>query len=439
MKKKIFAITWSFSGIAYALSFILLGYISFYCTDTLGLSPGLVGFLLLLSKIADGISDLIAGVLIERCHSKYGKARPFIWCMAISWIFIILLFSTPSFGNIGKAIYIFTIYFITTTIFITLSQTAEPVFLARSLEDTSDSANVLAISGMIITVISTIAGIIFPLMLTMWGEKPYGWTIISIIFAIPSIILTAIKFFLIKEKKSGIQVSREKMSFSDTFKVFGNNPQVIALILAQVLANIFSGITNTSMTYYFKYIIGDISMQSLVSMVGLISPFFMIMIPLLTRKISLIKLVRAVALLGFIGNAMKIFANGNIMILMLAQLLCSAASIPTAVLLPSFLIDCMDYNEWKTGNRVEGIFGAMNGFAMKFGGGLSSIIIGVVLALGGYDGAVLVQSESANNAIIILFAVIPSLLFLGIYAAFKKYKISEEMPKIQQELAKKKQ
>lgn len=60
------------SNTSYGLvsSFVLL-----YLSDTMGLSTGIIGTLMLLSKVLDGISDVIFGTMIDRTKIKIGKSQ----------------------------------------------------------------------------------------------------------------------------------------------------------------------------------------------------------------------------------------------------------------------------------------------------------------------------------------------------------------------------
>ena len=82
------------SNCSYGLvsSFVLL-----YLTSTLGLNSAVIGTLMLLSKVLDGISDVIFGTLIDRTHSKLGKARPWMLYAQIGVsACLFLVFSIPS-------------------------------------------------------------------------------------------------------------------------------------------------------------------------------------------------------------------------------------------------------------------------------------------------------------------------------------------------------
>ena len=55
-------------------------YINLYYTDTIGMSIGTIGLIIMITKITDGISDIIMGMIIDRTNTKLGKARP--WLLA---------------------------------------------------------------------------------------------------------------------------------------------------------------------------------------------------------------------------------------------------------------------------------------------------------------------------------------------------------------------
>lgn len=62
-------------NVVYAL---LSAFVMIYLTDTVGLNSGIVGTLIAISKLFDGISDIFFGAMIDKTHSKMGKARPWM-------------------------------------------------------------------------------------------------------------------------------------------------------------------------------------------------------------------------------------------------------------------------------------------------------------------------------------------------------------------------
>ena len=63
-------------NVVYAL---LSAFVMVFLTDTIGLNAGIVGTLIFVSKFFDGISDIFFGSLIDKTHTKMGKARPWMF------------------------------------------------------------------------------------------------------------------------------------------------------------------------------------------------------------------------------------------------------------------------------------------------------------------------------------------------------------------------
>ena len=60
---------------------ILTSFVMLYLTDTVDLNSGVIGILIMLSKFADGVTDIFFGRMIDKTKSKMGKARPWmLWC-----------------------------------------------------------------------------------------------------------------------------------------------------------------------------------------------------------------------------------------------------------------------------------------------------------------------------------------------------------------------
>lgn len=56
----------------------LSSFVMIYLTNTVGLNPGIVGTLIAVSKLLDGVTDVFFGTMIDKTHSRLGKARPWM-------------------------------------------------------------------------------------------------------------------------------------------------------------------------------------------------------------------------------------------------------------------------------------------------------------------------------------------------------------------------
>ena len=80
------SITFSSRSASNAVAAVVMGYLTFYCTDMLSMPASLVGTLLLATKIFDGFTDLVAGFIVDKTHTKLGKARPYEIAIVGVWL-----------------------------------------------------------------------------------------------------------------------------------------------------------------------------------------------------------------------------------------------------------------------------------------------------------------------------------------------------------------
>ena len=84
----------------------------YYATEYVNIGMAEVGFIMMISRVFDGISDLLVGYLIERTKSPYGKTRAWILRMLIPYFICgVAIFSVPpQMSDLFKYIYIFLVY-----------------------------------------------------------------------------------------------------------------------------------------------------------------------------------------------------------------------------------------------------------------------------------------------------------------------------------------
>ena len=96
--------------------------------------------------------------------------------------------------------------------------------------------------------------------------------------------------------------------------------------------------------------------------------------------------------------------------------------------------DSLEYGEWKTGVRAEGLTFSAQSFSEKVGAGLGGALLGGILALGGYVGGAAEQSASAIMAMKIAFIYAQAGLMVIVLAMLYFYHLDEEYPQILAEL-----
>lgn len=431
---------WSTRAVSLASNVIVLGYLTFYCTNMLGMSATLVGTLLLMSKLFDGVTDLFAGILIDKTNTRFGKARPYEFAIIGVWACTILMFSCPELGVTGKAIWIFVTYTFVNSIFGTLLNSSESVYIARAIKLESDRNVLVSVNGLVVTLACTVISIIFPILMGTMGTSTGGWRTMIMIFAVPLGIIGLGRFAFVKEHKDAVSADiGQKIAISEFLHALGTNPFIFLLAGAGLVTNVISSIGMAVGTYYFQYVVGDVTLMSVMGIMGLISPFFLLIAPALLKKLSLSKLVIWGSVLGIVGNIVKAFAGANMGMLVAGNLIGSLSVLPLSYFGPIMVISCMDYSEWKNGKRVEGVFSSVSGFAAKVGAGLASALVGIIMGAAGFDGTLAVQPKAVMGSIVALYSWIPAILFVVVIILMRFYKLDDMMPQIQTELAQRRQ
>ena len=194
-------IVWGFpSLVASGFWGIMSGYVTYYLTQSVLLSSAAVGMVLMATKIFDGFTDLFAGYFIDKTTTKWGKGRPYSLFASVGWIFIILLFSVPSFfSTTGKLVYVFICSVMIESVSFTLFKCSEHVYMLRAIPNEKDKSSSIAIASVIITYLSTVLAIVMPIAVKSIGSSSRGWTLLALIIGVPAMVLGTFRFVFIKE------------------------------------------------------------------------------------------------------------------------------------------------------------------------------------------------------------------------------------------------
>lgn len=429
---------WTSRGVSLAVNAVLIMQLTYFCTDMLGMSAALVGTLLLVSKIFDGVTDLLIGYLIDRTHTKFGKARPYEFAIVFVWLFTFLLYSAPELSMTGKAIYVFVLYTLVNSIFATFLNGGESTYLARGIRNQNNRVSVMAFNGGFVMVCSIVVSILMPQLIAGIGATRAGWRIIAASFGIPLAVIGLGRFFFVKEvvtDGAGSDGKAEPLPLKHGLSCVWQNKYIWILAGLFILVEMVNNVGTSVNTYYFKYIIGDIGKASLVSLSGVLTPFVMMVFPLLSRKFGTDRILRAGAVFGVVGYGLRILGGKSLGMIVAGSLIGGIAVMPLTIMGQIYVVDCMDYGEWKTGTRVEGMLGSVTSFSRKLGSGLASGLVGLIMGAAGYNSALDVQPVSAISSISALFNYVPLILMVLMLVLSVAFNLERKLPEIRKELA----
>lgn len=412
-----------------AVNSIIAAFLTMFYTDNIGLAATAVGTMFFISKLFDGISDILAGVLIDKTRTKWGKARPWLlWLAVPTGLSIALIFFIPQDGSKAmQMLYAFVTYNLFTSIMFTITGIARSSLLALMTQDTKERGSMAAF-GMFFGLAGTILGcsFTFPLIFKLGGDIR-AW---RILFGVYGAIVTAglfAGFFLSKEYVTSVEsvVNEEvkKVSFREGIRLFFTNKYLILALVATVLVNFVTQINSCSQTYFYKYTMGDEMLTTTLNLVSIL--------PILAGIVFLVgpcmqkfgkKKCMYIGIFGqLIGSVIRGIAgmNQSISLLVVGTVISGIVTGLLAVPVSTLFADGIDYGEYKTNRRIEGMGSAITSFSQKISSGLAQASVGWILGLTGYVSGEMVQSAATNTGIISMYAWMPAVLLLVIFIILK--------------------
>lgn len=419
---------WSARDISLSANFLVLGFLSIYCTNSLHLDPLAVGTLLMVSRVVDAVTDLFAGYIVDKTNTRWGKGRPYEFAIIGVWLCTWLLYSAPADASTTiKYVWLFVMYMFVNSIFTTLLNANGNPYMVRAFKNNEQRIRLASFGGIAIMVASIIINMIFPIAMNRIATSPAGWSTLVAMFAVPLGLIGILRFFFVKETEK-VNGASEKISFKDTIAVLKNNKYVYMVVAVRL---VYSLVTGTGVgTYYFTYIVNNVELMGVVSALSVVVLPLTAFFPLLLKKVRMGRVVQIGCIFYAVGEVIVFLSGGNLAILIAANIIVAIGVLPVTYLMNLMALDCGSYNAYLGHQRMDGTIGAITGFANKLGAALGAQLLGIMLSIGGFNENLTVQSDSANFAISALNGLIPAILFALLAFMLVFYKLDKLMPEI---------
>lgn len=412
-------------------------FILYFYTDVIGMPAAIMSTMMLVVRILAGFLDVFFGVAVDKTKSKYGKARPWILWMAIPFgISTVLLFSVPDIVETGKLIYVILTYVLINVIYtaINIPYGTLNSLITQDQNQRSEiniyrmfcsTAGALCVSAMVLPVVS------------FFGGDQMGWILTFIIFGTVATLLFLFTFKSTRERVVAVnEESFKNISFKDGVGVILNNKYCIMIVLFLVIVFLNLGVLGGSTIFFSQYILGNKNLIGGLSIAQNIPA----LIVMLTIAMPLIKKFgkRNTAIFGSLififGCLLHLVDLNNLFIIYCAVIIKGIGNALVSSTMFALLADTIEYGEWKTGTRTEGLIYSIGNFGLKIGIGLGTAMVGWSLEFAKYDGTINVQPDSAIQAIFVLFIWIPMILSIVQILILKFYKLDGIYNNILQEL-----
>lgn len=422
-------------GSGYYIYIATIGtYLVIYMTNVAMLDIAIISTLIVVSKVFDGISDLAAGHILDRTKTPLGKARPWLLIMCVplalsTW----LLFRVPAGLPVyAKYVYVFILYNLACTVFLTFVQIAHFSLVSLMTENKEEQGFLGVIQSIFTNVGNVLGTALFVKLLFLFTNDPKnqntqpaysGALLVCGLVVVVTLLITVVTT---RERVSG-SISRKaevpdasgKNRFSglDVAKALIGDKNWVVLTLAQILTLAGAQFMMLGGSYYALYILKDMGQMAWMTATVLVtSLLIMFLVPLMMKKWSkkqIFIIGNALVALGSLGFGLFAWSRTG---MIFSNVLRGCGVGVSAGIQLGLVADLIRMTDKKKGIHAVGLGNAGISAATKIGMGLGNVFFGFAMAAVGfsaaYDSQGLPQPVGVNHMISWMYIWGPMIVYL---------------------------
>ena len=433
---------------------------NFFLITIFGVPAKAVAMMILVMGLWDAFNDPLMGSIVDRTRTRYGKLRPYLMFVPLPLgLFTILFFGGPVFlgdaSDMKKIIYMCVTYF-AWEFFYTIGDIPFWGLSAAISPNPDDRSRAIKSARLISGIIGGIPGlIIIPCVdLARNGKIPLSMSqvffILGILAGTVGMGLFSLSGFCTKER---VVQSNDEPKLLDCFRYLFKNKPLLLITLSNVIGTI-EGIGGTFTTFFYTMSLGINSLSILAGLPGTLMGWATYpLMTVLEKRWSSKQIVIRVSLLNafitvcvFLAGC-KCYTNPTIIVPLLAiQGISGSISGSIKAVIPTKMIaETVDYMEYKTGKRNEGMSFSILTFVGKLTASLSASMAALIMPLVGVaqvgENLQLVENSGVNTLFWLwgLVTCIPTVLGLISLTPYFFYDLEGDKLKMIQEENRKRQ
>lgn len=385
------------------------GYLLSFCVFTKNLNTAqftAITFIIIAARIFDALNDPIMGGIVENTRTKWGKYKPWQLIGAISTSAVIVtLFTVPAqgwafIGLLGAMYFLFSITF-------TMNDISYWGMMPTLTNNPHDRDKLMTVTSISVSIGGGLAGLVIPTF--AMGENPVGGNS-SVAFGIMAVIAVVMMcgfqmftIFGVKEKPLPKNLMKTPpMKIKDMFKVLFKNDQVMWSALVMLLFNVGTNVVGGGLGMMYIYFDNAYN-GTLWTVFGLgyavVTTVFTLFYPALAKKYGRDKLLYSCGLAIIIGYALMMILGLTVPKIVLFEVLGMKITLRFILTFLAYTVagwgggfymimvinmaNTVEYNEYKTGKRDEGLIFALRPFTAKMGSALMQGLVSLVYIVAG--------------------------------------------------------
>lgn len=423
----------------------LTAFVMVYLTDTIGLASGIVGTLIAASKLFDGFTDIFFGAMIDKTHSRMGKARPWMLYGYIGCaITLIGVFAVPvNIGRTAQYAWFFIAYTLLNGVFYTANNIAYSALTSLVTKNSKERVQMGSYRFIFAFATSLLIQSVTVGFVAVLGGDARAWRMVAIIYAIIGLAVNTLSAMSVKElpeeelRQGNAGSGEEKYGLLEAFRLLVKNKFYMMICGTYILQQLYNAMIGVGI-YYMTWVLKNRNLYSIFAWaVNIPLIIALVFTPTLVGKWKgMYHLNLRGYMLAVLGRALVAVAGyfGSVPLMLLFTAVAALGQGPWQGDMNAVIASCSEYTYLTQGKRVDGTMYSCTSFGVKVGGGIGTAITGWLLEISGYVGTAAAQPESALRMMSLMYLWIPVVLEILIMLVLSQMNVEETNEKLRNAL-----
>ncbi|NSC16246.1 MFS transporter [Coprococcus comes] len=422
----------------------LTSFMMVYLTDSVGLAAGVVGTLIAVSKLFDGFTDIFFGSMIDKTHSKMGKAKPWMLYGYIGCaITLVCCFAVPvSLGTTAKYAWFFISYTLLNGVFYTANNIAYSALTSLITKNSKERVQMRSYRFIFAFSTSLLIQAITVGFVDKCGGDAAAWRTVAIIYAIIGLVVNTISALSVKElpeeelNEGEVKDDNEKYGMVQAFKLLVKNKYYMMICGTYILQQLYGAMIGAGI-YYMTWVLKNKNLFGKFAWaVNIPLIIALIFTPTLVGKWKgMYKLNLRGYVLAVIGRALVVVAGymGSVPLMMAFTALAALGQGPWQGDMNAVIASCSEYTYLTQGKRIDGTMYSCTSLGVKIGGGIGTAVVGWLLEFSGYIGTNATQPQSALDMMQFMYLWLPLIFDVLIMFVLSRMNVEDANKKLKAE------